>query len=77
MKIKRINEQTELFQSHFTGIVKPKKTREVSEFTKFKHDLYEQYKINMKQFGKGKEVVSYRKWLQEICNREHLKGSNQ
>lgn len=46
--------QTELFQSPFTGIVKPKKKREMSEFTKFKRDLYEQYKINMKQFGKEK-----------------------
>lgn len=26
--------QTELFQSPFTGIVKPKKKREMSEFTK-------------------------------------------
>lgn len=43
-------EQTELFQSPFTGIVKPRKKRQMSEFTKFKHDLYEQYKINMKRF---------------------------
>lgn len=58
--------QTELFQSPFTGIVKPKKKREMSEFTKLKHNLYEQYKINMKQFGKEKEIVSYRKWLKEV-----------
>lgn len=43
MKQKNI-EQAELFQSPFTGIVKPKKKREMSEFTKFKHNLYEQYK---------------------------------
>lgn len=60
--------QTELFQSPFTGIVKPKKKREMSEFTKFKRDLYEQYKINMKQFGKEKEIVSYRKWLNDVNN---------
>ena len=58
--------QTELFQSPFTGIVKPKKKREMSEFTKLKHNLYEQYKINMKQFGKEKEIVSYREWLKEV-----------
>lgn len=58
--------QTELFQSPFTGIVKPRKKREMSEFTKFKHDLYEQYKINMKQFGKEKEIVSYREWLKDV-----------
>lgn len=45
----------------------PKK-RQMSEFTKFKHDLYEQYKINMKQFGKENEIVSYRKWLDEVNN---------
>lgn len=58
--------QTELFQSPFTGIVKPKKKREMSEFAKLKHNLYEQYKINMKQFGKEKEIVSYREWLKEV-----------
>lgn len=63
-----MGKQSELFQSPFTGIVKPKKKPEMSEFTKFKHDLYEQYKINMKQFGKEKEIVSYRQWLKEVNN---------
>lgn len=61
-------EQTELFKSPFTGIKKPKKKREMSEFTKFKHGLYEQYKVNMKLYGKEKEIVSYRKWLKELSD---------
>ncbi len=47
---------------------KKRKTRQMSEFTKLKHNLYEQYKINMKQFGKEKEIVSYRKWLNDVNN---------
>lgn len=40
----------------------------MSEFTKLKHNLYEQYKINMKQFGKEKEIVSYREWFNDVNN---------
>ena len=40
----------------------------MSEFTKFKHGLYEQYKVNMKLYGKEKEIVSYRKWLKELSD---------
>lgn len=47
---------------------KKRKTRQMSEFTKLKHNLYEQYKIIMKQFGKEKEIVSYRKWLNDVNN---------
>lgn len=60
--------QTELFQSPFTGITKPKKKCEMSEFTKMKHNMYEQYKINMKAFGMEKEIEPYRVWLKAVKN---------
>lgn len=60
--------QTELFKSPFTGIVKPKKKREMSDLTKMKHDMYEQYKINMKLYGKEKEIEPYRVWLKGVKN---------
>lgn len=59
-------QQTELFQSPFKSIVRPKKKREMSEFTKLKRDLYEQYKLNMKLFGKEDEIESYREWLKNV-----------
>ena len=63
-----IMEQTELFQSPFTGITKPKKKRETSELTKMKHEMYEQYKINMKLYGREKEIEPYRVWLKGVNN---------
>ena len=51
-------------------IYKPKNKvkRKMSEFTRLKHDLYEQYKINMKQFGKEDKIVSHRQWLKDVNN---------
>lgn len=62
-----MNETNKLFDVPVSQKKKPK-TRQMSEFTKFKHDLYEQYKINMKQFGKEDKIVSYRQWLKDVNN---------
>lgn len=62
-----MEEMNKLFDVPVSQKKKPKK-RQMSEFTKFKHDLYEQYKINMKQFGKEKEIVSYREWFNDVNN---------
>lgn len=62
-----MEEMNKLFDVPVSQKKAPEK-RHMSEFTKFKHDLYEQYKINMKQFGKEKEIVSYRKWLKDVNN---------
>ena len=40
----------------------------MSEFTKMKHNMYEQYKINMKAFGMEKEIEPYRVWLKAVKN---------
>ena len=34
----------------------------------FKRRLYEDYKYNMKFFGKEKEILSYEVWLKEVLN---------
>lgn len=58
----------ELFDIQKINKPKNKVKSQMSEFTKFKHNLYEQYKINMKQFGKEDEIVSYREWLEDVNN---------
>lgn len=54
----------ELFDIPKEKVNKTPKKRQMSEFTKFKHDLYKQYCINMKQFGK--ESQKYRAWLKSV-----------
>ncbi len=34
----------------------------------FKRRMYEDYKYNMKFFGKEKEILSYEVWLKEVLN---------
>lgn len=34
----------------------------------FKRRMYEDYKHNMKFFGKEKEILSYEVWLKEVIN---------
>ena len=34
----------------------------------FKRRLYEDYKYNMKFFGKEKEILPYEVWLKEVLN---------
>lgn len=55
---------TELFNIPKQQVSKNPKKREQSEFTKFKKQLYQQYCINMKQFGKKPE--KYREWLKSV-----------
>lgn len=60
--------EQELFDIPKIDKPKNKVKGKISDFTKFKHNLYEKYKINMKQFGKEDEIVSYRKWLKNVNN---------
>ena len=39
-----------------------------SEFTKLKKRLYENYKANMKMYGKEGEISPYNKWVKEVNN---------
>lgn len=54
----------ELFEIPKENIKKTPKKRKPSEFTKFKKQLYQQYCINMRQFGK--EPDKYREWLKSV-----------
>lgn len=56
----------ELFEIPKEKVNKTKNKRNECEFTKFKKQLYQQYCINMKQFGK--EPEKYRDWLKSVNN---------
>lgn len=54
----------ELFDTPKQQVNKVPKKRNESDFTKFKKQLYQQYCINMRQFGK--EPQKYRDWLKSV-----------
>lgn len=54
----------ELFETTKQQVNKVPKKRNESDFTKFKKQLYKQYCINMRQFGK--EPQKYRDWLKSV-----------
>ena len=38
----------------------------------FKRRMYEDYKNNMKFYGKEKEILSYEVWLKEVLNTKNI-----
>ena len=42
----------------------------------FKRRLYEDYKYNMKFYGKEQEIMSYEKWLKEVLSSKNITQKN-
>lgn len=58
----------DIFETQKQQVNKVPKKRNESEFTKFKKQLYQQYFINMRQFGKEDKIVPYIEWLKDVNN---------
>lgn len=58
----------DIFETQKQKVNKVPNKRNESDFTKFKKQLYNQYCINIRQFGKEDKIVPYREWLKDVNN---------